>query len=397
MTDLIQLKKYRYRGIDLLFTDTTTSGGNRIVRYNYPGSDKQAIEVQGKAPRSFSITTIIPYENYDSNRANLIRVLEDGKKGVLTHPYWGDIENVITGSYSLNEKLSELGRASITIQFEVDDAEGIPIQSGNLQTLTEYEANLLGSVSVQDIVENYIVRSGFIGNFGDAMENVQNVADAFNEVSERATQIQEQASTFYADVDNFERNIVTNIKNPALLGPEINDLFYSLGNLYDTPEQKLIVYKGLFLFGEDDPEIIVTTAGLKSRKNNRDVIRSAIRTQSLAFAYDSAVQVEYDTTDELDLIQSELEQQYLTIRNDELVANDVHEQLDRTRVQAIKTLDDARVTTNQVITVTTQRQPLSILLYQWYGNTDLFDIITELNDIHQNAFVEGDIKILVVA
>ena len=397
MTDLIQLKKYRYRGIDLLFTDTTTSGGNRIVRYNYPGSDKQAVEVQGKAPRSFSITTIIPYENYDSNRANLIRVLEDGKKGVLTHPYWGDIENVITGSYSLNEKLSELGRASITIQFEVDDAEGIPIQSGNLQTLTEYEANLLGSVSVQDIVENYIVRSGFIGNFGDAMENVQNVADAFNEVSERATQIQEQASTFYADVDNFERNIVTNIKNPALLGPEINDLFYSLGNLYDTPEQKLIVYKGLFLFGEDDPEIIVTTAGLKSRKNNRDVIRSAIRTQSLAFAYDSAVQVEYDTTDELDLIQSELEQQYLTIRNDELVANDVHEQLDRTRVQAIKTLDDARVTTNQVITVTTQRQPLSILLYQWYGNTDLFDIITELNDIHQNAFVEGDIKILVVA
>ncbi|RKZ80976.1 MAG: hypothetical protein DRQ35_01170 [Gammaproteobacteria bacterium] len=397
MTDLIQLKKYRYRGIDLLFTDTTTSGGNRIVRYNYPGSDKQAVEVQGKAPRSFSITTIIPYENYDSNRANLIRVLEDGKKGVLTHPYWGDIENVITGSYSLNEKLSELGRASITIQFEVDDAEGIPIQSGNLQTLTEYEANLLGSVSVQDIVENYIVRSGFIGNFGDAMENVQNVADAFNEVSERATQIQEQASTFYADVDNFERNIVTNIKNPALLGPEINDLFYSLGNLYDTPEQKLIVYKGLFLFGEDDPEIIVTTAGLKSRKNNRDVIRSAIRTQSLAFAYDSAVQVEYDTTDELDLIQSELEQQYLTIRNDELVANDVHEQLDRTRVQAIKTLDDARVTTNQVITVTTQRQPLSVLLYQWYGNTDLFDIITELNDIHQNAFVEGDIKILVVA
>lgn len=397
MTDLIQLKKYRYKGIDLLFTDTTTTGGNRIVKYNYPGSDKQSIERQGKAPRSFSITTIIPFDDYENKRANLIRVLEDGKKGVLTHPYWGDIENVITGSYSLSEKLSELGRASITIQYEIDDAEGIPIQSGNLQTLTEFESNLLGEVSVLDIIENYIVQSGFIGNFSDAIENIQNVADAFNEVSERAAQIQNQASSFYADVDSFERDITSNISNPDVLGPSINDLFYSLNNLYETPGQKLVVLKGLFLFGENDPVINVTTAGLKNRKNSRDLIRSAIRTQALSFAYTNAVQVEYDTTNDLDLVQDELEAQYLIIRNDELVANDVQEQLDRTRVQAIKTLDDARVATNQIIVINTPRMPLSILLYQYYGNTDLYDIVTELNDVHQNAFVEGDVKLLVAA
>lgn len=397
MTDLIQLKKYSYRGINLLFIDTNTTGGNRLVKYNYPGSDKQSIERQGKAPRSFSVTTIIPNENYESTRANLIRVLEDGNKGVLTHPYWGDIENVIPGGYSLNEKLSELGRASISIQYEIDDAEGIPIESGSLQTLTEYESILLGTVSADDIKENYNVISGFIGNFTDAIESTQNIADEFSVASERATQIEDQSPVFYEAVDNFERDITTNIKDPDALADDISNLFDELNNLYDTALKRLIVLKSLFLFGWNDPVIIVTTAGLRNRKNNRDILRSAIRTQALAFAYTNAVQVEYDTTDELDLIQSELETQYLTIRNDELVANDVQEQLDRTRVQAIKTLDNVRVTTNQIITINTARKPLSVLLYQWYGNTDLYDVITELNDVHQNAFVEGDVKLLVTA
>ncbi len=125
-------------------------------------------------------------------------------------------------------------------------------------------------------------------------------------------------------------------------------------------------------------------------------MKSSVRTTALSYAYVNAVQVEFDTTNDLDLVQNELEAQYITVRDDQIVSNATQEQLDRTRVQAIKTLDNARVTSKQIITVNTPRIPLSVLLYQWYGNTDLFDVIAELNNVKENAFVEGDIKILTV-
>ena len=117
VADIIQLKTAKYKGVEFLFEDAATTGGNRLIKFNYPGSDKQSIEVQGKAPRSFNITAWIPHENYYQERDNLLRVLEDGEEGVLTHPTFGDVEKVISGVYTLTEVISELGRAKITIPF----------------------------------------------------------------------------------------------------------------------------------------------------------------------------------------------------------------------------------------------------------------------------------------
>ena len=105
MADLIQLKTANYKGVEFAIRDMPTTGGNRIIKFNYPGSDKQSIEVQGKAPRSFSLTAVIPHENYFSERDELLRVLEDGERGTLVHPTFGAIENVINGEFSLNENI----------------------------------------------------------------------------------------------------------------------------------------------------------------------------------------------------------------------------------------------------------------------------------------------------
>lgn len=47
-----------------------------------------------------------------------------------------------------------------------------------------------------------------------------------------------------------------------------------------------------------------------------------------------------------------------------------------------------------VITVSTQAVPLSVLCYAYYGHTDYLSLIIDLNDIKDNAFVTGDIQIL---
>ena len=394
MAELIQLKTARYKGVEFLFTDMPTVGGNRLIKFNFPGSDKQAIERQGKVPRTFNMTIVIPHENYDSEKNNLLRVLEDGETGVLTHPTFGDVENVINGQYTLVEKLSELGRAEITVPFEVDDAPGIPQQSGNLPAQVQAESDLLNTQLATDLAGNYEVGLNLSGNFSDALDTVADVAAAFTTAAEFAEASEGQLPSFKQAVTAFAAAAGDLVQAPTALASGVGALFAALNNLYDAPETLFGAFGTLFDFGEDDPPIVPTTVGLTQRKQNRDTMRANMRTQALSYSYLSAAGGTYATTEDLDATQDTLEAQYTDARDNQLLTNAALEQLDRVRVQAQKALDTVRVNTSTIIVINTPLKPLTILVFEFYGDTELVGVIAELNDIKQNAFVAGDVKVL---
>jgi len=438
MTDIIQLKVAKYKGVEFLFETATTTGGNRLIKFNFPGSDRQSIERQGKLPRSYPMTIWIQHDNYFQVKDELLRVLEDGEKGVLTHPTDGDIDNVINGEYQLVETISDLGRGQLTVTFEIDDSVGIPIQSGDLVSQVQSASDLLNTQLAADITNDYEASLNFLGNFNDALDNLNEISAAINSASTLANPISNLAADFTKAITTFNNSIGNLVQSPTELSSSINALFESLNNLYETPGETFRVLKGLFAFGEDDPVIAVVaptnanntnpiavpkTAGLTERKRNRDLIRANIRTQSLSYAYLNTVQVDFSNTDDLDLVQDELETQYANIRdnqtisgrslsgqlisgeprsitdqlvNDQLLSNESLELLDRIRVQAQKTFDNVRVSTQSIITVETPLRPLSAIVFSYYGSTDLVETIADLNNINQNAFVEGEIRILTV-
>ena len=394
MTDIIQLKTAKYKGVELLFQEVTTTGGNRLIKFNFPGSDSQSIERQGKSPRSYPMTVWIPHEGYFTAKDNLLRVLEDGQKGVFTHPVDGDIENVINGEYTLTERISELGRASVEVTFEIDDSAGIPVQSGNLVTQVQAESDLLNVQLATDLAENYEATLSFTGNFSDALDNVAEIGTEFAAASNLADPLADQAADFAKQIRNFSASVGSLVQSPSNLAGSVGELFESLNNLYETPSETIEALRALFPFGDTDPVVNTNTVGRTERKRNRDLIRANMRAQSLSYAYLNAADDTYDTTDSLDLIQQQLEDQYIDVRDNQLLSNEALEQLDRVRVQGQKTLDNARVNTRSIITIETARRPLSVLVYAFYGSTDLVDTIAELNNIKQNAFVEGNVRIL---
>lgn len=394
MTDIIQLKTARYKGVEFLFQDATTTGGNRLLKYNYPGSDKQAIERQGKAPRSFTLTIWIPHDSYYQQRDNLLRVLEDGRKGVLTHPTYGDVNNVINGLYTLTEKQSELGKASISVVFEVDDSPGIPRQSGNLATQVQQESILLNNQLEEDLGNNYDASTEFSGNFTDAIANIVGVADSVEAAATRVQPSADKAAEYAKAVRDLRNGAGSLAQAPFDLASEIKSIFSATNDLYETVEDTFLVIKELFGFGDDDPEIKTNTVGRSIRKKNRDLIRANMRTQALSYAYLNASQITYVTTDDLESTQDELEAQYVDIRVNQLLSNESLEQLDRLRVQALKVLDEARVNTRSIISINTPLIPLRTLVYSRYGSTELMDTVAELNNVKQNNFVEGEVRIL---
>lgn len=415
MSDIIELKTARYKGVEMPFEAASTTGGNRLIVFSYPGSDEQSIEIQGKAPREFTLTFWIPHENYYQERDTFLAVLEDGVSGVLTHPTFGDVENVINGKYTLTETISELGRARVVVPFHIDGAgQGIPQQSDNLPALVNTGVlNFNAQLSLD--FDFYDVTNSFSGNFTDASTNMTSAINSIADAASLFDPLTDLAADFTQQINVLANNIGGLVESPAAFVSGVSGLFESLNNLFETPARTLAVFESLFDFGDDDPEVLQNTVGRKERKINRDLLRTQIAAQALAFGYLNATQVEFQTDVEIAEVQSRLEAQYLEIKTGNIISNETtntrlpadqsqpnvyllsnesFELLDRLRTQAQQVFDGARINASTIITINTPLRPLSVLVYAYYGSTDLVETIAELNDVKQNAFVEGDIRIL---
>lgn len=391
---MIDLKVARYKNVDITFIDVKTNGGNRLIKFNYPGSDDQAIEVQGNLQPSFNITAILTDENYFNDRDELLTVLNDKTPDTFVHPTAGAINNVIAGRYELIEKLSDIGRAEVNIVFEIDNAAGIPIQSQNLPSQV-IQSSSLANAQVADSFSNiFDVSLNFPNNFTDAFDALNKVSNALSTAYTLTEPISDLASDFRISLNRFSSNIGNLIQAPVDLSTTLFNLFFDLDTLYESESDAYSVFRSLFDYGNDDPIIMQTTVGRIERKKNRDVIRATVKAYALLYAYNNAMLIDYFTTDDLDLIQDELEQQYLSLRAEPQLANEALELIDRTRIQAQFTLDLVRVNTRSIITVETRPKPLAVLVYEYYGSTELVDIIAELNNVKQHSFVEGQLKIV---
>ncbi len=394
MTDVIQLKESSYKNIPFLAKVMPTSGGRRVNVIRYPRSDKQSVEDQGLIPRQFSITAVIPHDNYIDVRDSLLRVLEDGEIGSLIHPTFGEIEKVRSGRYSLNERITELGKAELIMEFFIDDAVGVPISSGSFASQVQIASGALNSLLAQDIAGGYKVTNSFTGNFSNASNDALNISSALTSATAKINPLTDNLNNFNAIISGYESNVNNLIQIPESFGSGIGDLFLSFDNLYETASETLIAIAGVFGFGDNDESFKQDTAGRIERQTNQDLVRANVKTQSLSYAYVAAVQIEFESEEALALVNSQLEEQYTDVRNNELLSNESLLNLDDLRIQANSALSQILLNTRKIITINTRMIPLSILVFDYYGSTELVGVISELNSIQQNAFVEGDVRIL---
>lgn len=387
----VELKVASYKNVEFLFRSARTNGGVKRQIFSFPNSNRQSIEEFGTAPRSFELVGIIPFDDYENKKAALIRAIESGGAGTLIHPTFGAIENVKAGAWTINETITELGRAEITMQFDIDNAVGIPQKALNSVSQVDQNNQTLLAGLNETLAENWTISSP--GNYEDGATAAQAVADSFKSASEGAGQAADKIDEHRRELDNFTDSINQLIVDPIALSQSIGSLFNSLNNLYEAPGDSFAAFKNLFNYGDNDPIIDPTTFDLAERKKNRDIMRGAMKAQALGYAYVASAETEYQTVRELDQANDELEQQYLVCIAED-ISNASAGDLNNIRTQANATLAEIRISARRVIKIITKRTPLSVLAYKYYGNTDLVDTLQKLNNIEQTSFVEGEIEIL---
>lgn len=387
----VELKVATYKNVEFLFKSAKTSGGVKRQLFSFPNSNRQSIEEFGTAPRSYEIVSVIPFEDYENQKAALIRALESGGAGTLIHPTFGAIDNVKAGAYTINETITELGRAEITMQFDIDNSAGVPQQAINSVSQVDQDNQTLLAGLNENLSDEWDVNTP--NNYDAGAAAVAGVADSFQSASEGTGQAADQVDEYRRDLDNFTDSINQLIVNPTALSQSIGSLFNSVSNLYEAPGDSFDAFKKLFTYGDNDPVINPTTSGLIERKNNNDVLRGAMKAQALGYAYVAAAAIEYQTVRDIDEANDQLEAQYL-VSVAENISNSSVSDLNNIRSQANATLADLRISARRVITITTKRTTLALLCFKYYGNTDLVETLQTLNGIDQTSFIEGDVEIL---
>lgn len=396
------LQEISYRGELFYISGSEISGGRKDVKKEVANSDLQVIEDLGLKERVFVIegeiatrrdtnnVTITPYKQM---RDRLLDALEKGGTGVLIHPWYGRIDDVACRTFSINENLTRLGVAKISITFEISNFDGVPFPNESaLINVGKFHDNLMLTLE-ENLADIWEVTSKSTGNFSDAMTKLDGFVDSVNEATSPIAALSNKINEHTKLVTDFSVKATTLINNPLTLADSVMGVMQSIGSLYATADGMLAAFKKMFDFGDFDIDAPQFTSIAIERKRNNDVFNLTVQVGALSYSYFNASKIEYSTVEKIVKEATELEVQYQKLFDDPNVDSEVLDSLADLRVATQKYFDEQKLSASRIITIQTNPISIRTLAYNHYGSSDRGEEIAELNDLYDLAYHQGDIEI----
>lgn len=379
-----------YKGVAFLLAGGTVSGGNKNVVHTYPNSNRQTVENLGQTPRSYPVEIIIPSTNYRAVRSALLSALEDGTPGPLVHPFYGRIENVIAGPYTLAESMTELGDGKLSVTFFISNGPGVPERAGTTVNTVARAKDAAVAAIEANMAGNYVVTPGFVGNFEAATASVQTASQAFKESQAPI----DEASDLINAADDFAEEAAALILAPANLASRITGLMDTASNVFDDPASALVYYEGLFGFGDGVNGTTPITAGQIERANSTAIFNAAMQAQALGQAYLAAVQASYETVDDVEDINQRLDDQFFKVNDLDGTDDTTKNLMADVRAEATAFFDEVKLTAKRVVEVETKLTSARLLAFKYYGDSTDGEALAQLNGIQDVNNVEGTVQVL---
>jgi hypothetical protein len=397
------LKPASYRGVEWLASASTIAGGRRGSVKRFPNSDRQVVEDLGLIPREFTLSGVVSARrnnagtellSYEEARDALLEALERGGTGVLVHPFFGRLENIVVRTFSFTENTARLGDSPINITFAISDAPGGPVaQEKTLGSVVSANEDVISSIE-EDVGERFSVINSFIGNFQDALDKANEVVDEVNDAIQVGVVIAEELDSWTAQVAEFGANVASLVAVPTALADSIFGLFDTMKGLIPTVTGTFDAFVRLFDFGDGDTSFPLTTPGREERQENRDVLNAAVRGLALGHAYEQAARLDLQNVDDVEEVAAVLEAQYQSLIAADILASEVEEEITQERIVVTEFFDELRVSKPRILEVETNFTTTPLLAYQYYGSSELGETIAELNGLRDMVGVKGTVRIL---
>jgi len=393
-----ELHEASYKGATFFMDSSSIAGGRKDNLKEIVNSDLQVIEDLGLRQPSFSLSGVVSAreggQTYKQMRNALIDALQEGGTGILVHPFYGPIEDVVCRSFSIQETIGKVGVANVSMEFAISNTLGTPRATvavlGSVATVAEATAEELAAA----LADDWEVTEGFAGNFTDAVNNTEDFVNKVRESAGIVTQVASEVDQFSKFMSDFAADIARLIDSPRELSESIRGAFSSLNGLLQTAPATFDAMKNLFDFGDDNVELVATTAGQIERQKNRDRLNSMVQGEALARAYVVAGELELPTVEDIDELQGILEDQFQKMTEAGAIDRNSFDALTETRITLSEFFNAQRATALRQVTVFVNPVPARVLAFNYYGSSEQGEAIADLNKVRDAAFLEGDIEIL---
>jgi len=386
-----------YKGVPIRIASSSVEGGRRKSVKSFPNRDTESVEDMGRIPRRYTLEIIIAGlsgSDYFAYRNQLLAAIEtDPAPGVMIHPLYGRIENVVASTYSISEDFSDFGYTTVRVEFRVNGNVGIPQSSGTAIPLISEQNTITQSSVARSIASGFTITGKNIKNIEDVVAKVTAIVSKVDNATKFIGEVSDRINTFNATVGTLSGDVNGLVRNPVALADSINGLFLAAGGLSSSASTTFDIFKNLFGFGDDDNTIYPTTSSLTRRAKNRSVLNAAVGSAALGYAYLSASQINYETTEEIDKAEESLEEQFAAVQATN-ADQDIKDNLADMRLLVTNVLQEARLRASAIKTISTRATTARVLAFDYYGSDELGATINDINNFANVAFVEGDVRIL---
>ena len=387
-----RLRQATFKGFEFLVSTSSITFGQKTVVHQYPNTAKTEVEFLGAAEDIFTLDLYINSVDSDYiGRRNILKsLLSEGSPGLLVHPYEGEMRCSVVGQATLDEDDRSFGLARFRVTFQKTSLYLYP---------SEIESNIakirnlflqLKNVYKNKVIDEYFFADILPDDFGRTKNFLTGILGEFEGITSIVSLNNDNEVQYNRAVSTFEDNIVPNVEDGTSLADDLDNLVSGLDDLAEDQTENILLYQSLYTVGTQS--LISPSLTVHSQELNKNIslITNYINIMVLALSYNSIALVEFETDQDLNLVESILEAQYqfVFLKMDTEIAFLIN----ALRNEITQFFDEQEV--RRVIDENVPGNPLVKLTYLLYENLDDYQQLFELNDKKSPVWYEGDIKIL---
>lgn len=383
-------KTATFRKANFIFVDSSIKGGIKFAEYEYPNNNRRDLEQLGGMLKKITINGLVDCNVNYKKRDKLQKIFDEPKAGLLSLPFYKKMHGYIT-EYSFNDSNNAVGQTSFTCEF-VEVSKDKKNKKTGKGFLANLKSKILGKYEEQfDKAWKAVVKVK--EKFDSAVETVKNVANKMNQIASSVAGAGDSLGDFSSSVNEIINSANNIVKAPKALFSNFKVAFDNLGVAYNSSKDLFNVCKNLFGIDEKDRTQIGNSIVSEDIRNNQNLINQAIRINALTLAYQTAVDIDYSNTQEINDVIASLENGFSLI--DLSIDREIIDLLHSLRYNAINELNQLRLSVPNVVEYEVKNpMPLINILFNLYGNDDNKDTIIAINNFQDTSSIVGNIKVL---
>lgn len=229
--------KGSFRGVSFYIIDNAErSGGNRLIKHEYPLRDVGKIENMGRSAASTTINAVVIGNNCKEQADALIDALDNPESGELQHPDY-KTQLVYIEQWSSRTVASEQRVVYFTITFTPDTDEESPVVDEDGLSIMGVLSDILGADIVNDFVSIFDTVSDAISFIEDCLEFGEAIANGITGAI-RGIAGGSGLSSLLGKATSYKASLKNLFKSPKKTAKELRDLLGGISDLRNDNKQK---------------------------------------------------------------------------------------------------------------------------------------------------------------